>query len=953
MNPGSTYSFLEDVARDIYSREKDRLPECWLVFPGHRAKLFFMKQLSSLIDKPVWAPHSITVSEMMMKLSGYRPADPLQLIFSLYRIYCQEAENPESFDEFMLFGEVLLNDFGDVDKNMVDAADLFRNLESMKAIDDDFSYLEPEQIELIRSFWDSFQISRESDEKNEFREIWGIMHKLYSRFRKMLDKSGSVYEGLAYRKACERMEEDTEPGFRMAYFIGFNALTISEKRILSKLYGSGRAGFYWDYDSSYIDDRQHEAGFFIRENLRLFPDLRTEHPACRFTAKKTIEVISAPGRTAQAKIMGMKLEQWKQAGISKGSDTAVVLPDEDILSVVMNSVPGEYEDINITMGLPLKNTPVYGLVESLIDLQQGLKESGKDGELLFYNKDVLKILGHQYILACGGEEMMNIRKEMLRRNLIFPMASFLIRDELSSMIFTRAEGAEALSDYLRAILHKIVMLNREGGGFELQAEYIFQVYIASGRLSDLVKEEKIYIGPTIFRKLLKKIIRHISVPFSGEPLKGLQIMGILEARALDFNNLLILSMNEGSFPGSSAGNSVIPYKLRKGFGLPTTEYRDRIYAYYFYRLIQRAKNVTLIYSTADDGFKTGEKSRFIYQLKYLSDIKLTERNLVYSPARMEARSIVVQKGKTEMAVLKKYLEGGDRRFSPSALNSYMDCSLKFYFRYVAGIGETDEISEEIDPILFGNIIHDVLNNIYKAYIGSGKLLSADDIKAFMKDKARIRSLLDDSFRRIWLKEKGVRKKQEDKTNIIIKEVIISYIQNILKHDALIAPLQIKGLETLFERSIDFNGGRAGLKGIVDRIDIQDGRTRIIDYKSGSAGKDFVLLTELFERGKSKRKKEIFQTFLYCWLYLADADKEIIVPGIYNIRDMHLREFSSAISMDKKKLGDFLPLQDEFVDELKKLMEEIYNTDIPFSQAADRDICKYCSYNKICSREEID
>lgn len=957
-------TFLEEVAADIYSREKENLSECCLVFPGRRAQLFFSKYLSYHLPKPVWSPAFMTITELMMKLSGFLPADPLQLIFRLYEVYRGFVKEAENFDEFFLFGEILLNDFGDIDKNLVNANDLFKNLQSLKSIEDDYEYMNPEQIALIRSFWSNFLISKESDQKDEFIKVWQVLSPIYEQFRAILEQSGAVYEGMAYRKANELISGEgiSHSEFRKIYFVGFNALTKSEKKLFSHLYNSGKAGFYWDYDDSYVKDKAHEAGFFMRENLKLFPDQRRSASHHFNKPVNEIEVISTSSDSAQAKIMGMKLEEWQNGGLCKENNTAVVLPDEFLLSAAMYSIPESFSDINITMGFPVRDTPVYSLVESLIDLQHGMKDQGADKEVLFYHKDVLKVLGHQYILVSGGSVIRKLRKDLIAQNRIFPSGEFLNIDELTALIFRKANSAVDLSAYLLEILHKLILLipeteNESGTGLSLQKEYIYHVYLAVNRLLDLISQEDIPIQPDTYRKLLRKIIRNMTIPFSGEPLKGLQLMGVLEARALDFENLIILSMNEGVFPGKSAGHSMIPYNLRKGFGLPTSEHQDRIYAYYFYRLIQRTKNLTLIYTTREEGVKKSEMSRFIYQLKYLGNTALSEKSLTSIVQQRDLRIIEVEKGEEEMEILKGYLPEGKGYLSPSGLNAFMDCSLKFYFRYIARLGEAEEVSEEIDPLLFGSIIHDALNILYEPYVGSGAL-TREEIGRLGKDKPGLRRLLNDSFDKLWLKT-GKRRKSSNLLrgrNLIVREIMVNYLEYILQHDSRIAPFQILELETPAERFLDCSTGNSHLmvrmKGIIDRLDRVGEKIRVIDYKTGISKKDFKLVSDLFNRGDHKRRKEIFQTSMYCWLYESKENSGTLVPGIYDIRNMHSEKFSSAIRKDRVVLDDFSALREEFERELRKLVEDLFNPELSFQQVEDIEICKNCSYNKICAREDV-
>lgn len=945
-------TFLEEISTQIYLKEGEKLNECCLVFPGRRAALFFTKYLSAHLDKPAWAPAFLTISDLLIRFTGYRLSDPFRLIFMLYRVYKEVVKENISFDEFYSFGEVLVNDFNDIDKNLVDAEGLFKNLASLKSLDENFAYLTEEQIALIRTFWEHFQIAEKSEEKEKFLGIWEKLWPLYSRLTEELETSKSVYEGMMYRKVSEMLDagELPKPACRKIYFIGFNALTKSEKRLLSYLKNSGIAEFYWDYDLSYVLDKENEAGFFLRENLKKFPEpLGRPEPDFLMKDEKDIEVISVSTDTGQVKLMSRLLTEIKSGGWYQENNTAVVLADEHLLSQVIHSIPPAFEDINITMGYPVKDTPVFSLVESLLELQVNCKIRG--GQPLFYYKDVLRVTEHQYIKFLHLSVLEHIKNSILGENQIFINFNPFREEKLVQMIFRKVSGPVEVSDYLKEIIYELFLDSSEetteAGSMNLQKEYLYYVYMAVNRFRDLLAELESQMEVSTYLKIFRKLVRSLSIPFTGEPLKGLQVMGVLETRALDFENVIILSMNEGVFPSSGIIHSVVPFNLRRGFGLPVFEHQDRIFAYYFYRLFQRAKRIRFVYNTKTEGSKTGEMSRFLYQLKYLLHLPVKERNLSVVVGQQPSREIIIEKTEKEFSKLSKYYLPGDAYLSPTALNTYLDCSLKFYFRYVAGLKEPEEVSEEVDPLIFGNLLHLTMFHLYKDF--KNRRVSASDFEDILKDGKKIRRAIEDSIRKGWLVNES--EGSIEGKFLIAREVLLKYIKQILKTDMAMAPVQIGEMESKYLRTIGFNSEKehadVRVGGKIDRTDTVDGFIRIIDYKTGSVEKKVKSVISLFERGAKNRNSPAFQTLLYCWLSYKPGAK--MKPALYDIRGMSDNNFSPFFIMDKRDLV-YEDVVSVFEEELNFLIEEIYDSNIPFQQVEEPDICKNCPYTGLCIKE---
>ena len=687
--------FLYQVATLFYQQYGAEIHRLAFVFPNRRAGLFFQKYLSEISEKPLFSPSILTINDLFMQLSGKHPADKIQMLFRLYELYKQRSGSSESFDEFIYWGEMLLNDFDDIDKYMVDARMLFRNVSDLKSLDDDFNYLSPEQVQAIRSFWSSFYPKGDSPNQQHFLELWEILYDLYAGLRTSLVKDGCGYDGMIFREVVEQLEKESMSDFPFdqVVFVGLNALSVSEERLLLALQKKGVADFYWDYVGPWVTDPDNKASFFLERNLRLFPS-RMQLPVTE-PVQAEIRVMGVPSAIGQAKQVYpilQALADEQQLTDESALRTAIVLPDEHLLVPVLNAIPEAIQYINVTMGYPLAGTPVAALMEYILTLQKNIRYI--DRVPVFYFRDVLPILNHQYVMAAAPEEVSQLVKDMTAGNRIYVHAADLNRHELLSILFTPVQNTEELSDYLIHVLEALnaclrnnrpnpddeeMISNSTQTTADIEQEFIFHYFATVNRMKEVMREAKIEMRLDTYFRLLKRMTDLITIPFEGEPLSGLQVMGVLETRALDFDRLIILSMNEGIFPLKKAANSFIPYNLRRGFGLPTYEHQDSVWAYHFYRLIRRAKQVTLLYDTRTTGLQTGEVSRFVHQLRYHYQYPLIDELVVYDVASSAVPPISVQKTAEVEKLLSDFLSGGPRALSASAINTYLDCPLKFYF----------------------------------------------------------------------------------------------------------------------------------------------------------------------------------------------------------------------------------------------------------------------------------
>lgn len=961
--------FLYQVATLFYQQYGAEIHRLAFVFPNRRAGLFFQKYLSEISERPLFSPSILTINDLFMQLSGKHPADKIQLLFRLYELYKQRSGSSESFDEFIYWGEMLLNDFDDIDKYMVDARMLFRNVSDLKSLDDDFNYLSPEQVQAIRSFWSSFYPKGDSLNQQQFLELWEILYDLYAGLRTSLAKDGCGYDGMIFREVVEQLEKESMSDFPFdqVVFVGLNALSVSEERLLLALQKKGVADFYWDYVGPWVTDPDNKASFFLERNLRLFPS-RMQLPATE-PVQAEIRVMGVPSAIGQAKQVYpilQALADEQQLTDESALRTAIVLPDEHLLVPVLNAIPEAIQHINVTMGYPLAGTPVAALMEYILTLQKNIRYI--DRVPVFYFRDVLPILNHQYVMAAAPEEVSQLVKDMTAGNRIYVHAADLNRHELLSILFTPVQNTEELSDYLIHVLEALnacLRNNRPNPDDEemissstqttvdIEQEFIFHYFATVNRMKEVMREAKIEMHLDTYFRLLKRMTDLITIPFEGEPLSGLQVMGVLETRALDFDRLIILSMNEGIFPLKKAANSFIPYNLRRGFGLPTYEHQDSVWAYHFYRLIRRAKQVTLLYDTRTTGLQTGEVSRFVHQLRYHYQYPLIDELVVYDVASSAVPPISVQKTAEVEKLLSDFLSGGPRALSASAINTYLDCPLKFYFSVLEQIQEEDEITETVERDVFGSILHKVMEDLYAPF--KGKLVTADLLKLLRKDQSLLTGTIARAFAELFFKSPVVRPLEGE--NFLTGEMIRKYAEKILEQDARFTPFHYIESEKKVRATITLSDKRVvQLKGFIDRVDSLDRVLRIVDYKTGSGKLEFESVEGLFDKEAKDRPKAVMQVFLYAWMYqqLPEYTGMPIQPAIYYLRTLFQRSFNPVVEQKKgrgkaDKVNSFQEFVADFEGKLRQCLDEIFNLDIPFTQTETGKACAYCSFRGLCGK----
>jgi len=949
----SAKPFLAHLADYLYEKHNGDLSGCCIVFPNRRAGLFFRRYLSERTEKMIWSPEILGISEFITGLSTLVPADPVDLIFELYDQYSKHISFPEPVDEFWYWGEMMLADFDEIDKYMVDANSLFTNIRELRTIDEQFGGLEPEQVEFIRQFWSHFHEGVMTPEKEGFTGLWELLPKVYAKYGAALKSRGIAYEGLIYREVAQNFTEEYMPGLRWneVIFAGFNALNSCEKKIFRALRNSSKALFFWDYDLSYLHDRNMEAGRFLRENLENYPPPIDLEQFNHYKEEKRIRIFDLPGDILQARTVTSILSETGLPG-SDFQDTAVVLCDENLLLPVLSSIPEEVREINVTMGYPLQSTPVFGLADTLLSLQSNLREQ-KDGKVRFYYRDVDSVLNHQYIRLLMDDRARELAGQIISENMVYIDRALFI-EEPEILIFRKINDVAGFIAYFRQLFGWIssrLEESDESMQLSIEKEYI---YLLNSRLNklELLLEGRSSVPLPVFIRLFRKMIRSQRIPFTGEPLAGLQIMGILETRLLDFRHVVLLSVNEDVMPRPYKSQSYIPWSMRYAYRMPSREDLDAIYAYYFHRLIQRAETVDLLYNSTTEGVRSGEMSRYIYQLIF------SRPTSVYRPALSlvsgEVLPVSVAKEGEVMRILREYMvpETGEpeRYLSPSALNAYIDCPLRFYFRYIAGIGEEEEVQEDVDHIWFGTLLHETVWRLYSSITDDNGTISRDDLAALAEGN-RPAEVLGDVFREKFFR--GRAGARPEGKNVIIFRVILKYIRKIISTDLRIAPLYSVSLENKFTRDLALTlpegKVRIRLGGKIDRIDRVNGRRRVLDYKTGNAEMDFPSVDRLFVGDQAKRNKAALQTLLYAWL----VNESGVHPGLYVIRNLFKEDFSPSFTFgtakEKREVLDFDEVAATFEENLRTELTGLFSQEIPFVQTTRKEHCKNCDFNKICQK----
>ena len=955
-------SFLQLGAHDLYTKIGNDLSRTVLVFPNKRANLFFNEYLAGESDKPIWSPAAMSISDLFQKLSVQKSGDPIRLVCELYKVFKEETRSQETLDDFYFWGELLISDFDDVDKNMVDADKLFSNLQDLKNLMDDYEFLDEEQEEAIRQFFQNFSIERRTELKEKFISLWDKLGIIYHRYRENLAELGIAYEGMLYRNVIEQLDTD-----RLKYdkyvFVGFNVLNKVEKEFFQKLQKAGKAMFYWDYDLFYTQRiSKHEAGEFIKRNLIDFPNELPESYFDIFRKPKKIRYISASTENAQARFLPewVKATQTHTTQIVSEKENAIVLCNEALLLPVLHSIPQDVQNVNITMGFPLAQTPVYSFINAAMELQtNGYRpDTGR-----FTYEAVSKILKHPYTRQLS-DHATRLERELTKTNRFYPLPSELKKDDFLTILFTPQSNIRELCDYLLRLIKSISILYRKEGEYDdifnqLYRESIFQSHLKINRLYSLIESGELSVRTDTLKRLITKVLTASNIPFHGEPAIGLQIMGVLETRNLDFRNLIMLSLNEGQLPKAGGESSFIPYNLRKAFGMTTIEHKNAVYAYYFYRLIQRAENITLLYNTSSDGLNRGEESRFMLQLLVEGPHEITREYLEAGQSPQNTLEIQIEKTPEILRRLYRAYDTAQPEsviLSPSALNTYLDCRLRFYYRYVAGLKTPDEVSAEIDSALFGTIFHLSAQLAYTDLTANGKMIQREDLERLLRDEIKLQGYVDQAFKQELFKVAPEEKPEYNGVQLINSKVIVSYLKQLLRNDLQYTPFEMVAMEKKVSEKITIQTALGPLTlrlgGTIDRMDAKEGTLRIVDYKTGGSPKIPANIEQLFTPSET-RPNYIFQTFLYAAI-MSRKQPLMVAPALLYIHRAASESYSPVIEMGEPRkpkipVNNFAFFEDEFRERLQALLEEIFDEKEPFTQTEDIKKCAYCDFKAICKR----
>ncbi len=894
--------FLNYVAEDIIRKYGTDLSRTAVVFPNKRASLFLNEHLARLASgKPLWSPVYITISDLFRQQSGRSVADPIKLVCDLHQSFCLQTGSTESLDKFYGWGQLLISDFDDVDKNMADADRVFANLRDIHELDD-LDYLTDEQRELLRHFFSQFTEEHETELKQRFLRLWSKLCDIYHDYNDRLAAQGLAYEGALYREVVE--QNQTNFPYDRYLFVGFNLLQKVEQQLFSFLQKEGKAFFYWDFDHYYMSQ---EAGRYIAQYLEYFPnelDIDNDAIFRNFSQPKQLVCISAPTEHIQARYVSNWLrahsDSDKEPRYKDGRRTAIVLCDDNLLPTVIHCLPNEVDKVNITTGYPLLQTPIASFIQ------------------LYFN------------LLLGGRSA-RLQRAFLRH----PYSKYVSLPEQSET------DGQRITSQLLLLLRQIATAAKDDITDALFQESIFRAYTLLNRLDALLVSGDLKVTETTLQRLVTQLIQQTSIPFHGEPAEGLQIMGVLETRNLDFDHVLLLSCNEGNMPRGVNDSSLIPHSIRHAYDLTTVENKVSIYAYYFHRLLQRAHDVTILWNNATEDGQRGEMSRFILQLMVESSHTIEQRTLQAGHAIEHHQPKSIEKTQHVMDILRANFFGPEALLSPTAINYYQRCPLQFYYFYVAGLKKPDlpDDEQELDNRVFGNIFHQAADTIYKQL---PETITREVLQKMLKSQDIISRAVDDAF------HKELPNAPVSGLHIINREVIIRYLHQLIDIDMRLAPFTILGLEKKVTRQL---APDLIIGGLIDRLDqLSDGRIRVVDYKTGSKVlKSLPNVEAIFDPSRIHDHSDYYlQTFVYADIVRRKTSSPVS-PALLFIQHAAKDDYDPTLCFGKEVINDIADFSKEFCDLLEQKVSEIFSPQTPFTPTADLKVCRSCPYLQLCRR----
>lgn len=934
-----------------------------VVFPNKRAALFMNEYMARMAGKPMWSPAYTTISELFGKHSEYVVGDSIKLVCDLHKSFVKCTGIDETLDHFYGWGQLLLTDFDDIDKNMADADKIFCNLKDIHELDD-LSYLTDEQRELLKRFFANFSHDQETELKKRFLSLWSHFGDIYHDYNQRLRNQGIGYEGAIYREVATR--KDIEFEYDTYIFVGFNLLQKVEQELFANLKKAGKAHFYWDFDTYYMPRNNsaytNAAGKYIAMYLEDFPnelDVCSADIYQNMRRPKDVSFVMASTENIQARYASQWLRE--EGRCLAGRKTAVVMCDEAILAPIIQSLPPEADKVNITSGFPLGMTPIASFVSLLLDTYT----SGIAGKGTCYRAQYAsKLLRHAYTRYIS-DKANDVYATIKEQHLVYPDQATLTmngEDQGLALLFKTINiGNVHLLHHVETII-KLIGVNAKDTEDAFLQESVFRMYTIINRLEQLAANGDMDVDINTLRRLIKQLIAAATIPFHGEPVVGIQIMGVLETRNLDFKHLLLLSCNEGNMPKGVNDSSFIPYAIRKAHGLTTIDNKVAIYSYYFHRLLQRAEDITIVYNNTTDNGHTGEMSRFMLQMMVDGQQKIKHYNLLAdnSPIAHKPKSV------SKAGSIKEKLDGM-KSLSPSAINRYIKCPLMFFYQYVASIKEPDCEDDVVDNRMFGNIFHKSAQLIYDEIMShnNGRIEKAS-IQKYLNTKGLLESIVDRAFNEELFKVKNsMRSPYYNGLHLINRKVLIEYLRQLLHSDQRTAPFEMLALEDAVYTQIAFetednNVRKIRIGGIIDRLDrVTDARTgvstiRVVDYKTGiQATRKIKEIEEIFSDMNISQKHSDY--YLQAILYSLIVDnstkynkqKDCVSPALLFVKQASKENYDPVLEIDSQKIANVREYKVEFEQHLKEVLHDIFNTNLPFTPTTDNTRCDKCAYRRIC------
>jgi len=948
-------TFLQQVAFYIAKQNNDYNKDLKIVFPNRRSIVFFTEAFRNNAKNTMWMPELVTISDFVSSYSNLVSASDISLLFELYNTYIKHSNSKESFDQFFNWGEILLKDFDDIDKYLVNPNAVFTNVKDLKELDSTHSFLTDEQIEVLKRFFKNFTESETTVLKKSFMEVWQVMLPVYLSYNEILKSRNLAYEGAIFRQASENVIKTNTNDLPNVAFVGFNAITKCEEVIFEHFSKHNKAIFFWDYDLFYINDKYQEAGLFLRKYLQKFP-LPTDFilKSKLVSNEKAIQIISSSTDHGQISVASQILSD-SSIDISQ---TALVLANEELLFPVINSLPANVTSINPTMGYSVMKSNAGSFCSLFFKLHQN-KRMSANGVCSYYYIYVLRLLKHPFFVTLSNKTANELINKITENNIFYVNEELLCTIPLLSVMLKKSTTTSELQNVfektLSMVIDEYIQLAENNNTIELDLEMLYETRKIHRQLVSELSHKKLEPEQATYIKIFTKQLHSLRIPFEGEMTGGLQLMGFLETRNLDFANIIILSVNEGQLPLNQVRTSFIPYSLRKGFGLPDAEMHGAMYAYYFFRLLQRATNVTLVYNNGESGLDTGERSRFIPQLIFNNNFNTIEKSVQQSISSSVKTDNIIYKNESIQKSLNEFLSGDNKRIlSPSSIVRYLTCPLKFCYYSLLRLYEHDEVEENVDARIFGNIFHKAAEDIYKPYTDNGKLLTEPEFQK-LDATDNIQKIVAEAFNDSFNKN-GLANFQIVGKNILVESVVESYLRKMLEIDKQYAPLNILETEGVHYSNINFSlsGIELSVKvgGTIDRIDSSANGVRIIDYKTGSDELVFDELNDVFNPLKISKNKAILQTFIYSLVYYRQTKSAVIRPSIMQVRKLFIPNLKVNIESKKEigyASGNFVDIAEEFNIKLQHLLSEIFNPDIPFTETVDKKNCTYCAYKLLCGK----